>query len=53
MVVAFRLASAGWWDGDPGKVLQAPADLVMGAMQYEAFRADYEKAYVELNKERA
>lgn len=45
-----RLASAGWWGGDPEKVLQAPADLVMGAMHYEAFRADYEKAYVEINR---
>jgi hypothetical protein len=52
-VVALRLASAGWWEGNPEKVMQAPADLVMGAMQYEAFRADYEKAYIEINKERA
>ncbi len=52
-MVALRLASAGWWDGDPEKVLKAPADLVMGALEYEAFRADYEKAYIELNKERS
>lgn len=52
-MVALTLASAGWWDGDPEKVLQAPADLVMGAMQYVAFRADYERTYVEINKESA
>lgn len=51
--MALRLASSGWWDGDPERVLLAPADLVMGAVQYEAFRAEYEQAYVEINKERS
>jgi hypothetical protein len=46
-----RLASAGWWGGDPEKILQAPADVVMAALQYEQFKIDYESAYVEMNRE--
>lgn len=46
-----RLASDGWWDGNPEKVLQAPADLVMAAAQYGTFKTEYEKAYIELNRE--
>jgi len=38
------------WGGDPGKVLEAPVDLVLAAAQYEGFKADYERAFIELNK---
>lgn len=50
--VALRLAKAGYWQGDPGKVLAAPADQVMGAIHYENFTVDYEKTVYELNKEK-
>lgn len=50
--MAMRLASSGWWGGDPEKVLSAPADLVMAAAQYEFFKAEYERTYMEMNKEK-
>jgi len=49
-MVALRLAKAGWWGGDPEKVKRAPADSVSKAMQYEGFLADFEEAFIELNK---
>lgn len=49
-MLALRLAKGGWWGGDPGKVLAAPVDEVLEAVQYEAFLGDYEQALIELNK---
>lgn len=48
--ISLRLAKAGWWQGDPGKVLRAPADEVMGAIQFENFTTDYERGVFELNR---
>jgi hypothetical protein len=53
MGIALRLAKAGWWQGDPGKVLKAPSDEVMAAFQYENFLSEYERMTYELNKEPA
>jgi hypothetical protein len=53
MVIALRLAKAGYWGGDPEKVLSAPADMVISAMQYEMYQQEYERTWVELNKENA
>lgn len=53
LVVALKLAKSGWWGGDPGKVMQAPADEVMAAAQYSNFVVDYENATFQLNKEKA
>lgn len=51
MVVSLRLAKAGYWGGDPGAVLRAPADEVMAAIQFERFQQEYEAAYIDLNRE--
>jgi hypothetical protein len=48
--VALRLARAGYGGGDPEKVLQMRADTVVMAIQYETFRAEYEAAFMEINK---
>ena len=48
--VALRLAKAGYWQGDPGRVLKAPAEQVVAAAQYENFLSDMEHMIVELNK---
>lgn len=48
--ISLRLAKAGWWEGDPGKIMRAPADEVLAAVQYENFLSDYEYATYELNK---
>lgn len=49
--IALRLARKGYWGGDPGVILKMPTDVVLAAVQYENFLADYEAAYVELNRE--
>lgn len=51
MMVALRLAKAGYAGGDPERVLKMRADLVLAALQYESFINDYERAYVEINRE--
>jgi hypothetical protein len=51
MVIALQLAKAGWWGGDPGKVLKAPTEEVLAAIQYEQFLPDYERAIIEMNRE--
>lgn len=53
MVIALRLAKAGYWGGDPEKVLEARVDMVMAAAGHETFLADYERAFIRLNRERA
>lgn len=50
--IALRLAKAGWWQGDPGRTLKAPADEVMAAIQYENFLSEYEQVSLEINKEK-
>ena len=50
-LISLRLAKAGWWGGDPAKVKEAPVDEVMKALQYEQFVADYESAFMALNRE--
>lgn len=49
--VSLKLAKAGWWQGDPGKVMRAPADEVIAAAQYEAFLPEFERAVIQMNKE--
>lgn len=48
--MALRLASAGYCGGDPERVMRMRADWVLAAIQYEAFKADYEDVFLELNK---
>jgi len=43
------LAKAGYGGGDPERVLNMRVDLVMLALEYEKFTADYERTYVDLN----
>lgn len=51
MMVALRLAKEGYGGGDPERILKMRADTVLAALQYEAFLGDYERAYIELNRE--
>lgn len=46
------MATAGYCGGDPERVRAMPVDLVVAALQYEKFKADYERKFVELNKDR-
>lgn len=49
-LIALRLAKAGWFNGDPSAVLEAPASAVLDALEYERFHAELEDAMYELNK---
>lgn len=51
MLVAIRLAREGYGGGDPENILNMRADLVLSIIHYEKFRTDYERAFVDLNKE--
>ena len=51
MMIALRLAKAGYAGGDPERVLKMRADIVLAAVQYEGFVNDYESAFIELNRE--
>jgi hypothetical protein len=50
--VALRLAKAGYAGGDPEKVMQMQVGWVMATVQFEKFCADYERKYIELNREK-
>ena len=50
MFTALRLAKAGFFGGDPAKVLTAPVDIVESVIAYEQFEADYKTEYISLNK---
>ncbi len=50
-VVAIKLARLGYGSGDPQKVLEFPADIVIAILQYEQFQVDYEEAYIDMNKD--
>jgi hypothetical protein len=45
-----RLAKAGYYGGDPVKVLHAPVNVVIDILNYERFESEYEKAFELLNK---
>lgn len=49
--IALKLAKAGYWGGDVGKIMESPVDEVLAAAQYESFCDDYENKIMELNKE--
>lgn len=51
LVVAIRLAREGYGGGDPDKILNMRVDHVIAIIHYEKFRSDYERSYIELNKE--
>jgi len=49
LIIALRLAKAGYGGGDPNRILAMPVDIVMAMIQYEIFLNQYEKAYIKLN----
>ena len=46
------LAKAGYFNGNPETILNAPFDLVYQTYQYEMYTRDYEDTYIEINKEK-
>lgn len=49
VVVALKLAKAGWCGGNPEAVMEMSAEMVMAALQYEEFIPQFEKKWKELN----
>lgn len=50
MIVALRIAKAGFYQGDPEKVLNGRVDYVLATLEYNKFLSDYEDVFIELNK---
>ena len=50
MIVALKVAKAGYYNGDPDKVLQSRVDHVLMILDYEKFSYDYQDVYDEINK---
>lgn len=46
------LAKAGWFNGNPSAVDNAPIDEVINAYYYEVFCREYERTAYELNKDK-
>jgi len=51
LFIAFRLAKAGYYNGDPQKILKAPIDIIIGILNYEAFEMDLKEAWNEIIEE--
>lgn len=49
-MIALRIAKAGYYGGDPEKVLKARVDMVIQVMDFEDFGSDYLNVYYEINK---
>lgn len=49
LFIALRLSKEGF--GSVDSILSMGADLVLAALEYSAFLADYEETAIELNKE--
>ena len=48
-MIALKLSKEGY--GNPEEILKMRTDLVMMAVDYEKFLQDYERSFIELNKE--
>jgi len=50
-IIVLRLAKAGYWNGDPERIRDAPVESVLEAIWFEGFSSQYENAMFELNKD--
>jgi len=49
-MIALRLASSGYGGGNPTTIRAMRVDDVLAMVQYEIFKGEYERAFVELNR---
>ena len=49
LLIAIRLSKEGF--GSPVAVLRSPVDVVLGAMEFCNFQADFEEAMAEMNNQ--
>ena len=52
LFVALRLAKAGYFQGNPDNILQAPVDTVLNILHYEAFDNDYFEASRKMSEDK-
>lgn len=50
LIIALRLAKAGYMGGDPTQVMRSPVDTVVAMLHYENFLGDYERTWVQMNR---
>ncbi len=48
-MIALKLSKAGY--GRPDEIMLMNSEVVMSAIEYESFLQDYERAFLELNKD--
>lgn len=51
LFIAIKLAKQGFFQGDPEKVLNARADIVLALVDFEIFDNKFQKLFVEINRE--
>jgi hypothetical protein len=44
-----KLARLGYGGGDPRRVLSMSADTVLDILEFEGYRVDYERTFIEIN----
>lgn len=49
-MIALKLAAAGFFGGDPEKVMSARVDWVINALDYNHFKNEFERVYYVINK---
>lgn len=49
LFIALKLAEAGYYGGDPMKVLEAPVDIVLEILRFKTFQKDWEAVFDMLN----
>jgi len=50
MIIAFKLARNGYYQGDPDRVLKARVDRVLMLAHYDHFNTVFEETYYQINK---
>lgn len=48
--MAYMLAKAGWFGGNPSTIYATSIDEVIKAYDFEQMSRDYEKTFINLNK---
>jgi hypothetical protein len=49
--IALKIAEAGFYGGDPQRVLDAPVDMILNILRFREFQADYDKMFQAMNEE--
>lgn len=49
LFIALKLAEAGFYGGDPDKIMKAPATTILEIIRYRAFQKEWDAVYSALN----